>query len=198
MATLLVPRMPNCIGWLHREIQDFANALKYDADGLDVGRERHVLEAEANSLINLGIDHTLAGKHGETASVFAEAREIFERDKWFRWRYSIRLEAATAEHWLTQGEIAKAKEFTERLFATASEFKARKYLAVCHKLKGAIAVAENDFAEARAALAESLSVLEEYPVPAVKWKVLADLGRLLQSNGEDEEAKKAFVRSREM
>ena len=53
------------------------------------GREFHVLEAEANSLINLGIDHTIANKPSETASVFHEARDIFERDKWFRWRYNI-------------------------------------------------------------------------------------------------------------
>jgi tetratricopeptide (TPR) repeat protein len=49
------PRMPNCIGWLYRELQDFPKALSYDRQGLDVGRQHHVLEAEANSLINLGI-----------------------------------------------------------------------------------------------------------------------------------------------
>jgi serine/threonine protein kinase/tetratricopeptide (TPR) repeat protein len=186
------PRMPNCIGWIHREMQDFEGALKYDEEGRDVGRERHVLEAEANSLINLGIDHTIAGKHGETASVFAEVRDIFERDKWFRWRYSIRLEAATAEHWLKQGDLAKAKEFTERLFTTASEFKARKYIAVAHKLKAAIAAAEGDFEGARTAINEALTVLAEYPVPVVKWKVLADLGRVLKNRGEEVESRKAF------
>jgi tetratricopeptide (TPR) repeat protein len=186
------PRMPNCIGWIHREMQDFEGALKYDEEGRDVGRERHVLEAEANSLINLGIDHTIAGKHGETASVFAEVRDIFERDKWFRWRYSIRLEAATAEHWLKQGDLAKAKEFTERLFSTASEFKARKYIAVAHKLKAAIAISEQDFEGARAAINEALAVLEAYPVPVVKWKVLADLGRLLKIRGDEVGSRKAF------
>ena len=29
------PRMPNCIGWIHRELQDFAGALKYDQEGLE-------------------------------------------------------------------------------------------------------------------------------------------------------------------
>jgi serine/threonine protein kinase/tetratricopeptide (TPR) repeat protein len=192
------PRMPNCIGWIHRELQDFDGALKFDQEGLDVGRERHVLEAEANSLINLGIDHTQAGKHIETASVFAEAREIFERDKWFRWRYSIRLEAATAEHWLKQGDFAKAKEFTARLISTASEFKARKYVAVAHKLRASIAIAEGDLDGARAAVDEALAVLEAFPVPVVKWKVLADLGRLLKNAGDEEGAQKAFRDARKI
>ncbi len=192
------PRMPNCIGWLHRELQDFEGALKFDQEGLDVGRDRHVLEAEANSLINLGIDHTYAGRHQETAKVFAETRDIFERDKWFRWRYSIRLEAATAEHWLKQGDLAKAKEFTDRLFNAANEFKARKYVAAAHKLRGVIAVAEGDNEGARAAFNKALTVLEQYPVPVVKWKVLADLGRLLKANGEHDEAKKAFSSAREI
>jgi len=192
------PRMPNCIGWIHREIQDFEGALKYDKEGLDVGREKHVLEAEANSLINLGIDHTHAGKHGDTASVFAEAREIFERDKWFRWRYSIRLEAATAEHWLKQGDLAKAKEFTARLFSTASEYKARKYIAVAHQLKAAIAVAEGDINGARGEFNEALAVLDAFPVPVVRWKVLADLGRLLKEAGDGEGSRKAFADAREI
>jgi Predicted ATPase len=192
------PRMPNCIGWIHRELQDFEGALKYDREGLDVGREKHVLEAEANSLINLGIDHTYAGKHGETASVFAEARDIFERDKWFRWRYSIRLEAATTEHWLKQGDLKKAKEFAARLFLTASEFKARKYIAVAHQLKAAIAVAEGEIDGARAEIAHALTVLDSFPVPVVRWKVLADLGRVLKDAGDREGSQRAFANAREI
>jgi tetratricopeptide (TPR) repeat protein len=190
--------MPNCIGWIHRELQDFEGALKYDQEGLDVGRDKHVLEAEANSLINLGIDHTHAGKHGETASVFAEARDIFERDKWFRWRYSIRLEAATTEHWLKQGNLAKAKEFAARLFSTASEFKSRKYIAVAHQLKAAIAVAEGEIDGAHAEFAEALAVLDAFPVPVVRWKVLADLGRLLKDAGDREGSQRAFADAREI
>ncbi len=74
------PRLPNCIGWIHRELQDFDHALEYDQEGLDVGREHHVLEAEANSLINLSIDYTHTGKGEKTLSAFHEAEGIFERD----------------------------------------------------------------------------------------------------------------------
>src|SRR5205807_8459103 len=99
------PRLPNCIGWIHRELQDFDHALQYDQQGLQVGREHHVLEAEANSLINLGIDYDHTGKGGKTLSTFRESESIFERDASFRCRYNIRLNAGTCEHWLTQRDL---------------------------------------------------------------------------------------------
>jgi serine/threonine protein kinase/tetratricopeptide (TPR) repeat protein len=191
------PRMPNCIGWLHRELQDFDGALKYDQEGLQVGREFHVLEAEANSLINLGIDHTLAGQPEKTASVFDEAREIFKRDKWFRWRYNIRLEAATAEHWLRLGDLTKAQEYTERLMATASEFEARKYVAVAHKLRAQLAIKAGESAAAEKEFASALELLDKYQAPLLKWKLLADLGRLKASEGEQSSARSAFASSAE-
>jgi len=40
------PRIPNCIGWIHRELQDFAGAFKFDQEGVEVGHQHHVLEAE--------------------------------------------------------------------------------------------------------------------------------------------------------
>jgi tetratricopeptide (TPR) repeat protein len=186
------PRMPNCIGWIHRELQDFKGAFAYDEEGLHVGREFNVLEAEANSLINLGIDHTIAGKPHDAASVFKDTHDIFERDKWFRWRYSIRLEAAKAEHWLRQGDLGKAKEFTEGLFSTASDFKTRKYVAVAHKLRAEIAIAESKPDEARAEYQAALAVLDEFPVPVTRWRVLAGLGKLLSTSGDSEGARKTY------
>src|SRR5260370_9433090 len=103
--------MPNCIGWIHRELQDFEGALKHDREGLEVGRQYHVLEAEANSLINLGIDYTHAGQTEQTESAFHETRDIFERDAWFRCRSSIRLQPATVEHCLAQGDRTNDREF---------------------------------------------------------------------------------------
>jgi tetratricopeptide (TPR) repeat protein len=186
------PRMPNCIGWIHRELQDFKGAFAYDEEGFHVGREFNVLEAEANSLINLGIDHTIAGKTHDASTVFKNTHEIFERDKWFRWRYSIRLEAASAEHWLRLGDSGKAKEFTDTLFSTASHFKTRKYVAVAHKLRSEIAIAEGKPEVARGEYQAALDVLDEYPVPVVRWRVLAGLGKLLSSTGDAERSLKAF------
>ena len=189
------PRMPNCIGWMHRELQDFEGALKHDEEGLRVARQYHVLEAEANSLINLGIDHTVGGKVEETASAFKETREIFERDAWFRWRYNIRLEAATAWHWLKQGELEKAGEFAQRLLDTANDHEVHKYIAEAHRLKAQIAIAKGELDAAVVEFAAGLQELESNRAPLVAWRTYADLGRLHRERGDEVASHAAFVQA---
>jgi len=187
------PRMPNCIGWMHRELEDFQGVFKYDQEGLQVALQYHVLEAEANSLINLGIDHSYEGKPDETVSAFEETREIFERDAWFRWRYNIRLEAATAWHWLRQGDLEKATEFTRRLLETATEVEVHKYIAEAYRLRARIAVAANDSEKAISEFEAALDELKRYPAPLVAWRTYSDLGRLEQSRGNADAAQAAFL-----
>ncbi|PWT89420.1 MAG: hypothetical protein C5B55_11425 [Blastocatellia bacterium] len=189
------PRMPNCIGWMHRELEDFEGAFKYDQEGLQVARQFHVLEAEANSLINLGIDHSYEGKSEETVSAFEATRDIFERDAWFRWRYNIRLEAATAWHWLRQGNLEKASEFAQRLLDTATEYEVHKYIAEAYRLKARIALAAKDQTAATTEFNNALAELERYPAPLVTWRTCADVGRLEESRGNPEAAQTAFARA---
>ncbi|MCA1575531.1 MAG: hypothetical protein LC770_13580 [Acidobacteria bacterium] len=190
--------MPNCIGWMHRELQDFEGALKHDQEGLQVARQYHVLEAEANSLINLSIDHTYEGNAEETISAFREIRDIFKRDAWFRWRYNIRLEAATAWHWLRQGDLEKAGEFAQRLLDTANQHEVHKYIAEAHRLKSQIAIAASDAVTAEAEFAAALDELHRYPAPLVAWRTYADLGHLQSERGELTAAQSAFTRAAEI
>ncbi|MEP6742319.1 MAG: hypothetical protein ABJB61_07450, partial [bacterium] len=194
------PRMPNCLGWLHRELQDFDGALKHDQEGLEVARQYHVLEAEANSLINLGIDHTYAGKAEETVAAFRETHDIFKRDAWFRWRYNIRLEAATAWHWLRQGDadLEKAGEAARRLLDTANQYEVHKYIAEAHRLNAQIAMAANDPATAEAEFTAALEELDRYPAPLVAWRTYAALGRLQSERGRLIDAQAAFTKAAEI
>ncbi len=192
------PRFPNCIGWIYRELFDFESAHKYNEHGIDVSRCHHVLEAEANSLINRGIDFIHAGEHEQTAAAFHEVKDIFDRDAWFRWRYNIRLEAAMAEHWLKKGDLEKASEFAERLYATATEHEVHKYIAVAHHLRARVALAANDLAEAEKNFDNALAELEKYPVPLVAWKVQAGKARLKTQMGQEAEAQEASAHASEI
>jgi serine/threonine protein kinase/tetratricopeptide (TPR) repeat protein len=192
------PRMPNCIGWIHRELQDFEGALKHDQEGLGVSRQHHVLEAEANSLINLGIDYTHSGNPQQTIAAFDDVRDIFNRDAWFRWRYNIRLEAATAEYWLRQGDLSKAREFAQRLLDTASRYEAHKYIAVAHKLMAQISIAAGDTAGGESEFMAALEKLKTYSVPVVTWTIYSELGRLRASLGDSSPARESFARAAEI
>ena len=192
------PRMPNCIGWIHRELHDFERAFKFDQEGFEIGHECHVLEAEANSLINLGIDYTHAGRNEDTISAFHQVRDIFERDAWFRWRYNIRLHAAMAEHALREGDTGKAREIVGRLLQTATKYEVHKYIAVAHKLMAQIAIAEGDRNQAEAEFAASLEELQRHPAPVVAWRIYAELARLKLAQGDPEAARDAFSKAAEI
>jgi tetratricopeptide (TPR) repeat protein/predicted Ser/Thr protein kinase len=189
------PRLPNCIGWIHRELGDFSGAFEHDRHGVEVAREHHVMEAEANSLINVGIDYAHEHANEKSVAAFQQVEDIFHRDAWFRWRYNTRHLAARSEHCLSQGDLAGATEYASRLFDTASEFKARKYVAVAHKLQAEIALARGATAEAGAKLHSALEVLRSYPVPVLEWKVLATLGRWHRAENDLAHAREAFSRS---
>src|ERR1700683_1699799 len=189
------PRLPNCIGWIHRELGDFSGAFRHDQHGVDVARELHVLEAEANSLINIGIDYTHERASEKSVAAFERVEDIFHSDAWFRWRYNIRHQAARSEHWLSQGDLKQASEYTSRLFETAGQYKARKYIAVAHKLRAQIALLRGSAVEAETELHSALELLRSYPVPVVEWKILAALGRLHSVGNDPARARHAFSRS---
>jgi tetratricopeptide (TPR) repeat protein len=192
------PRFPNCIGWIYRELYDFESAHKYNDDGIEVSRRHHVLEAEANSLINRGIDFTQAGEHEKTAAAFHEVRDIFARDAWFRWRYNIRLEAAMAEHWLSQGDLDKAREFVGRLMATATEHEVHKYIAVAHNLMAKVSIAAGDLEDADKHFDAALAEFQSYPAPLVAWKVHAGRARVKLQMGQEKEAQEAVAQASEI
>jgi tetratricopeptide (TPR) repeat protein len=186
------PRLPNCIGWIHREIQDFDGALKYDRQGADLGHSHKVLEAEANSLINIGIDHLQSGDHESRLGTFRQVEDIFARDAWFRWRYNIRLQAALCEHYLVKADTGQAREYAHKLLHEARHYHVHKYIAQAHALLARIAMAEDDLGSAQQDVNIALDELRQFPVPVIAWKIHALAGRLQSQLGNSEAARASY------
>src|SRR5436853_3077310 len=177
-------RLPNCLGWIHNELQYFNRAREHNQRGAEIAHQGQILEAEANSLINLGYDYTHTGESDKPPAVFREVEAIFARDDWMRWRYNIRLQAGRAEYHLAQGNLEQAREYAERLLETASHYEAHKYIAVAHKLFAEVAIKRGDLTESKVQLGAALDELRAYPSPLVAWKTYAALGRLHLRLGE--------------
>jgi tetratricopeptide (TPR) repeat protein len=192
---LFLARMPNSFGWIYREMQDFSRALEHDQQGVEIAHEWQILEPESNSLINLGYDFMHMGAGEKTLAAFREVEAIFERDALGRWRYNIRLQAAQAEYWLAQGNLAQAEEYARRLLEIATHYEARKYVAVAHKLLAEVAIGRGDPAEAKTEFNVALAQLASHPVPIVAWKTYAALGRLHSQLDEDQAARAAFAQA---
>ncbi|MBA3515067.1 MAG: tetratricopeptide repeat protein, partial [Pyrinomonadaceae bacterium] len=123
---------------------------------------------------------------------------IFERDAWFRWRYNIRLQAATAEHWLRGRDLERASKFALQLLDTATQYEAHKYIAVAHRLLAQVAIANGELAEGEKQFNVALSELDHHPSPLVAWKTYADLGRLKSQLGDSPSAREFFAKAAEI
>jgi DNA-binding winged helix-turn-helix (wHTH) protein/tetratricopeptide (TPR) repeat protein len=187
-------KIPNCIAWIHRELEDFDTALKCDLEGLQVARASKVSEAETNSLINLGYDRTHAAEPEKALESFREAGAILESDVWSRWRFTLRLYAGLSAHHLSRGELDKAVRHANLLLESATRYEARKYIAIAHKLLAEAAYSQGDLPEAEMQLNTALDRLAGCPVPIVTWKIHSMLGRLHLQLG-DGSAAEAFERA---
>ncbi|WP_437544870.1 protein kinase [Sorangium sp. So ce367] len=191
--TFWVARVPNCIGWIHREMQDFTHAAEQDNRGFAEGKVHGIGEAQANSLVNLALDSLHCPVGITPVEALDEARRLAETEPWMSWRYSIRIEAAAAEHWLGRGDLDRAEAHARRALAAASRCLARKYVATARWLLAEAAARRGDLAAARAELVVGVDVLRAYPVPLIVWKILAALGHVCAAAGDEDAAREAFA-----
>ena len=190
------PRLPNCIGWIHRELGDLEGALKHDQLGVEVARQHNVLEAEANSLINIGIDNTRLHENSEQINAtFGTVDDIFRRDAWFRWRYNMRQLAARAEYCLAHGLTSQAEQHAWRLWSEAQKNDCGKYMAVAKHLLARAAAESGAWERALEQLLAAIEILRQRPVAVVEWRVQAALAQVRDRLGEHDLAREALTRS---
>jgi DNA-binding winged helix-turn-helix (wHTH) protein/tetratricopeptide (TPR) repeat protein len=171
-------KVPNCIAWIHRELQDFDHALKRDLEGLEVARSSKVSEAETNSLISLGHDRIHTAESGKALKSFGDAEAILESDVWCRWRFTLRLYEGLSRHHLADEKLDEAAGYAKLLLESATRYGARKYAGVAHKLLADVAIARSNLDDAETELRAALDTLAAHPVPLVEWKIYSALGRL--------------------
>jgi serine/threonine protein kinase len=178
-------KVPNAFGWMHRELQDFEGAAVFDRQGAEMAHRLGVVEAEANSAINLAADQLNARDRDGMFSAMKSAESIISRDVWFRWRFEIRFEAARAEQTLSPPDAI-------RLLEKATQHGARKYMIAARTLLARIAMSQQDATTAKAELKAASAILKEYPAPLAAWKTYSILGRVHAQLGEHDAARAAF------
>jgi tetratricopeptide (TPR) repeat protein len=180
-----LPRTPNTLGWLHRELHDLETALRLDAQSIQQGREFGSIEAEANGHINLGNDYLVLGEPAQAFEHLQEARRLYDQDVWYRWRYNLRLQAELASYWITQGDLKAAAAHATTSLQGAEATLSRKYIAWAHKLLGDVAVLEERMEDGQRHYATALGVLQRHPCPTIEWKILRAAAELARRQKND-------------
>ncbi len=180
-----LPRLPNTLGWLRRELLDMEAALRLDREGAQLAQEMGVPEGEANSHINLGHDYLVLGEAGRALEHLQAAERLFDQDVWFRWRYKIRLQAELASYWIVRGDLKAATAFATASLQLAANTLSRKHMAWAHKLLGDIAVLEDRVEDSQREFTAALHILDGHPCPVIAWRILkawADVAKRLKDD----------------
>jgi tetratricopeptide (TPR) repeat protein len=154
-----LPRLPNTVGWLHRELQDWETALRLDGENVGLAKEMQMPEGEANSHVNLAHDFLSLGEVDRASDHLQQAERIYQQDVWYRWRYNIRLQSEMARHAILRGDLKRGTLHAENCLSNAVSTQAAKYVAWSHKLLGDIEMA--------------LATVTQYRCPTIEWKILA-------------------------
>jgi tetratricopeptide (TPR) repeat protein len=167
-----LPRLPNTIGWIYREMQDLEAALQLDTENIRLAEEMGAVEGRANAHVNLGHDYLALGEPASAFEHLQQAEQLFNRDVWFRWRYAIRLQAEMTSYWICRGDLKMAAMHAAACLQAAETPRARKYLAWGHKLLGDIALLEERMEDARRGYQTALDMLARNPCPMIEWQIL--------------------------
>jgi tetratricopeptide (TPR) repeat protein len=185
-----LPRLPNTVGWLHRELQDWETALRLDGENVGLAKEMQMPEGEANSHVNLAHDFLSLGELERALDHLQQADRIYQQDVWYRWRYNLRLQSEMARHAILCGDLPRGTSHAENCLSNAVRTQAPKYVAWSHKLLGEIATMEDRVEDAEREFEMALATVSQYRCPTIEWKILAaaaDLsGRRKDSARRDE------------
>jgi tetratricopeptide (TPR) repeat protein len=185
-----LPRIPNTLGWIYREMQDLDTALQLDSENVRLAEEMGMVEGRANAHVNLGHDYLALGDPARAFEHLQQAEQLFNRDVWFRWRYAIRMQAEMTSYWISRGDLKMAAMHAAASLQAAEMPRARKYVAWGHKLLGDIALLEERMEDARGEYQTALEALARNPCPMIEWQILkasAAAARRAKSDSTGEE-----------
>jgi len=179
-----LPRLPNTLGWLYRELGDLEKSRQLNLENVELAREHGIGEGGANSCINLAINYLSLEEPERAYEHLQEAQKIFAEDIWFRWRYNLRLQATLALYWIEKGDLVTARKHAEASEEAARSHQSAKHRAWALKILGEITLLEDDVSTARKCLDEAIGILTDKPCPTIAWKILKDRAELAKKLGD--------------
>jgi tetratricopeptide (TPR) repeat protein len=157
---------------VHEEALDFNGARVHCDHALKICRERraHLFTVHAFILSGqafLGLqDSARAYEHlSEAARLSEDSMGIAD------WHMYLPLHQGLAEYWLLQNDLTQAREMASKLCAHAALPPERTYLAFGHRLLAEIAIAERQWEQAEAEVAQAMSAMNGPPTPSAVWHV---------------------------
>ena len=191
-----LPRLPNTLGWLYREMQAFDTSLKLNTEGTQMAHEMGFSEGAASAHIHLAGLHVTLGEPERAHEHLLKARPLLDEDAWFRWVYEVRYEVEFARYWIAKGNLKAAISHTQSLLNLARRTRKNKHIALGHRLLGDIAGLEERPDVAQREYETALEVVATHPCPTIEWPILEALSRNCRTRHDSQKAGELLARAR--
>jgi tetratricopeptide (TPR) repeat protein len=169
------------IGWLHCEALDFEMAKALCEVPPGTMPEEYAALNAINTSVILGKACLGLGDAARAIACFkAVVRTEQDETLPIHQNYFFPAYAGLSEAWLVQGELAKARDYAQRLHDFSAGAPERTYLALSHRLFAEIALREHALAEAETHLTTALGLVEAAEVPLAAWRVYASAAKLYE------------------
>jgi tetratricopeptide (TPR) repeat protein len=190
----LLAQVFNMQGWLHRELGDYENGLKFDEEGVDEAQRWGKPSPEISARLNVCLDLLHLGDP-ERAVVLLDEIEVQINAGSFgfhSWRWRLRLLHARGLCFLALDEPAEALAAAQVGLSLAETSVTRKYVALNHELRGMSLAELGNRDEAIGELEAAISVADAIQYQPIRWAGRQRLAQLYHQNGREQEAQRTL------
>jgi len=180
----------NMRGWLHRELGDYENGLKFDEEGVDLARRWGKPSPEISARLNVCLDVLYLGDP-ERALVMLDEIEVQIMGGSFgfhNWRWRLRLLHTRGLCFLALNEPTNALTMAEEGLLLAETAIIPKYVALNREMKGAAMAELGKMDNAISELKTAISLADVIQYQPIRWAGRHQLAKLYKQNGLEQEA----------
>jgi tetratricopeptide (TPR) repeat protein len=189
----LLAQVFNMQGWLHRELCDYENGLKFDEEGVDFAKRWGKPSPEISARLNVCLDLLHLGEQKQVLGLLDRIENQINAGSFgfHKWRWRLRLLHARGLCYLRLDEPAKALVLADEGLPLAETNISRKYIALNHELRGGAMAELGDRDGAISELETAISYAEEIQYQPIRWKGRYQLANMYHQNGREQDAKNA-------
>lgn len=196
-------RLPDGIGWMRRELGDFAGASAHHRQGLERARARGARFFELSFAIEHARDSIELGDWAEAEHQLGFARTLLEAGvldvfPCFVRRAELKLSTARGAYFLARGDAESAKACAETLRKLAALDPSREHQALALEQLARAHATLGELSDARQRLREAAAIVQQYPMPFIAWRVHALAWEVCERLGEVEAAAASRAHARQL
>jgi DNA-binding winged helix-turn-helix (wHTH) protein/tetratricopeptide (TPR) repeat protein len=179
------------LAWLHEVASDFERMrglFESVYRQTQAGQTAHI-----GATIGLGHAYLELKQYDRALDCFNEITKWLEDGRMtMDWIYYAYLHHGLSLYWFEQGNYAEARDHAQRTYQLVSQSGEVTYSALGKRILAEIAMAEQDYEQAEAELAQAFEVVRGAEAPFVEWRVWQTAAHLHSAKGEHAEAARAW------